>query len=156
MDSDRPAAAEPRPFWPGQFSLWTLLVVMTVWAGVCPFLKHLGLDALTWLLLVVLVYAALVAAVVLVRAVANRAGERDPLSPRVLLSVRSEMEAAVWVDRLRQSGVRAMAVGENTAAFRAEAPGLVKVVVPRHDYDRARTLLDEGSHSDADLSGGPD
>ena len=156
MESDRPTAAEPRPFRPGQFSLWTLLVVMTIWAGVCPFLKHVGLDVLTWLLIVVLVYAAVVAAVVLVRAVAIRAGERDPLSPRVLLSVRSEMEAAFWVDRLRQSGVRAMAVGENTAGFRAEAPGLVKVVVPRHDYDRAKTLLDGGSHSDADLSGGPD
>jgi hypothetical protein len=150
MDSDRPAAAEPRPFRPGQFSLRALLVVMTIWAGVCPFLKYLGLDVLTWLLIVVLIYVALVAAVVLVRAAAMGAGERDPSSPRVLLSVRSEMEAAMWVDRLRQSGVRAMAVGDYSAGFRAEAPGLVKVLVPRHDYDRAKKVFDEASQQEVD------
>jgi hypothetical protein len=155
MENDQPSAAESPPFRPGQFSLRTLLVVMTLWAGVCPFLKYLGLDVLTWLLIVVLVYAALIVAVVLVRAAVSGAGERDPLSPRVLVSVRSEAEAAMLVDRLRQSGVRAMAVGGYSAGFRAEAPGLVKVVVPRDDYHRAKTVL-QSSCSEADLSPGPD
>jgi len=145
MENDRPAAAEPRPFRPGQFSLRAMVVVMTLWALVCPFLKYLGLDVLSWLLIVALVYVALIAAVVLARAAVIGAAERDPLGPRVLLSVRSEAEAAMWVDRLRQDGVRAMAVGDYSAGFRAEAPGLVNVVVPRHEYDRAKTVLDEAT-----------
>lgn len=67
----------------------------------------------------------------------------DAMSPEVLVSVPSEMEAAAIVDALAEHGIRARAVGGYTSGFRAEAPGDVKVVVGRADLARARELLAE-------------
>jgi hypothetical protein len=67
----------------------------------------------------------------------------DPVSPEVLVSVPDEMEAAAIVGALSQHGIRAHTVGGYTSGFRAEAPGMVKVMVGHGDLDRARELLAE-------------
>ena len=67
----------------------------------------------------------------------------DPLSPKVLVSVANEVEAAAVVSALAAHGIRARAVGGYTSGFRAEAPGLVKVVVGQADLARAEKVLVE-------------
>lgn len=53
----------------------------------------------------------------------------DPMSLKALVSVSNEIEASVIIDALADHGIRANAVGGYTACFRAEAPGLVNVLV---------------------------
>jgi hypothetical protein len=65
------------------------------------------------------------------------------MTPEVLVSVPDEMEAAAIVGALGEHGIRAQAVGGYTSGFRAEAPGMVKVIVGRGDLARATELLDE-------------
>lgn len=65
----------------------------------------------------------------------------DPMTPEVLVSVPHETEAAAIVAALGEHGIRAHTVGGYTSGFRAEAPGLVKVVVGRGDLARATELL---------------
>jgi len=73
----------------------------------------------------------------------ERAMAGDPMSPEVLASVPSELEAAAIVDALAAAGIRARAVGGYTAGFRAEAPGDVRVVVGRANLARAEEVLAE-------------
>lgn len=65
----------------------------------------------------------------------------DPMSPEVLVSVPDELEAAAIVGALGEQGIRARTVGGYTSGFRAEAPGMVKVIVGRGDLARAKLLL---------------
>lgn len=67
----------------------------------------------------------------------------DPNRPVVLTAVANEFEAGVIVSRLELSGIKAVAVGEFTANFKAEAPGSVKVLVPFADLERARQVVAE-------------
>jgi hypothetical protein len=67
----------------------------------------------------------------------------DPNSPRVLLSVASDVEAASIVTALDAYDIRATATGGFISGFRAEAPGDVKVIVKAVDLDRARQALAE-------------
>lgn len=67
----------------------------------------------------------------------------DPNGPETLVSVPNEVEAAAIVNALADRGIHAFALGGNTAGFRAEAPGLVDVVVKRVDAAQARKALAE-------------
>ena len=66
----------------------------------------------------------------------------DHLHLEVLASVPSEIEASVIANVLKSQGITAVLTGVNTAMFRAEAPGEVKVMVRREDVDRARQILE--------------
>lgn len=54
-----------------------------------------------------------------------------------------EMSASIVVSVLKDAGIRAMATGEFTAGFRAEAPGMVRIQVFETDADRARQVISE-------------
>lgn len=58
-----------------------------------------------------------------------------------LVGLPNEMEAAIVVDALARCGIRASAVGAASAGFRAEAPGLVSVLVAEDDAARALEVL---------------
>ena len=66
----------------------------------------------------------------------------DPNTPVVAISVPNDIEAAAIVAALGRNGIEAMATGEFTAGFRAEAPGAVQVMVKQADLEQARSLLD--------------
>ena len=59
----------------------------------------------------------------------------------VLVEVATEWEANLIADTLRDHGVDAEAAGALTAGFRAEVPGLVRVIVKESDLARAREVL---------------
>jgi len=124
---------------PWQFSLRSLLILMTLWALVCPWLNE---DVFAAMALFSLVYVVLLVMVVLIREAAATEAH-DPESPVLLVSVPSEAEATVIVDFLGHGGIRATAVGGYTAGFRAEAPGWVTVYVARQHLDQAKALLAE-------------
>ena len=67
----------------------------------------------------------------------------DPTSPRVLVSVPDEFEAAQIVHILAEHGIRATQTGGYTSGFRAEAPGQVSVIVRQADVVRAEKTLAE-------------
>jgi hypothetical protein len=67
----------------------------------------------------------------------------DPNSPDVLLSVSSEIEAAAIVTALAEYDIKAISVGGYTSGFKAEAPGVVAIVVKLADFDRAKQALTE-------------
>ena len=67
----------------------------------------------------------------------------DPNRPEVLLAVSNEVEAVAIVTALAEYGVEAITVGGYTSGFKAEAPGLVAVVVRLADFDRAKQALTE-------------
>jgi hypothetical protein len=73
----------------------------------------------------------------------------DPDQPTVLASVPSDVEAAVIVTLLAANGIEAIVTGEHTAAFRAEAPGLVQVVVRGKDLPVARRVLESSAERTA-------
>ena len=62
----------------------------------------------------------------------------DPQNPVELTSVPNEIEAAAVVAALRSWGIEAVTTGSFTAGFRAEAPGVVHVLVKQEDFDRAQ------------------
>lgn len=66
----------------------------------------------------------------------------DLLHLEVLASVPSEIEASMIANVLEAQGITTALTGVNTAMFRAEAPGEVKVMVRREDADRARQILE--------------
>jgi len=72
----------------------------------------------------------------------------DTLRPVTLTTKVNEFEAGIIVSRLELSGIKAVAVGEFTANFKAEAPGGVKVLVPFADLERARQVLAEAQPLD--------
>jgi hypothetical protein len=59
----------------------------------------------------------------------------------VVARIPSEPEGALIVAHLKNAGIRAELVGALTSAFRAEAPGEVKVIVLEKDAERAFKLL---------------
>ena len=67
----------------------------------------------------------------------------DSIDLQELISVPSEVEAAVIVAALEREGIKAVAAGALTSGFRAEAPGEVQVLVKRSDADRAQQTLRE-------------
>ena len=64
-----------------------------------------------------------------------------PNDPEVLTTVPTEAEAAMVVNFLEAQGIAAMAEGGLTSAFRAEAPGRVRVLVRQSDMARAKAAL---------------
>jgi len=64
-------------------------------------------------------------------------------NPETLMSVPSDLEAAMIVSALAAHEVDATTSGEYTSGFRAEAPGDVKILVRRCDLERARRVLEE-------------
>jgi hypothetical protein len=65
----------------------------------------------------------------------------DPHNPVVLTTVTSDIEAAAIVTALDAHGIKATTTGGYTAGFRAEAPGVISVVVRHADLERARGIL---------------
>ena len=61
----------------------------------------------------------------------------------VLTSAANEFEATAIVSRLDAEGIKATTAGELTSGFRAGAPGFVKILVQRSDFDRAVLVLKE-------------
>ncbi len=62
-------------------------------------------------------------------------------SLEVLVQVPNEIEATLIANDLESEGITSVLTGINTAAFRAEAPGLVSVMVRHDDLDRARQIM---------------
>jgi len=54
-----------------------------------------------------------------------------------------EASASVLVSVLQDEGIRAIATGGYTAGFRAEAPGVIRVLTFEADADRAREIIHE-------------
>jgi len=64
-------------------------------------------------------------------------------SPEKLVAVSSDLEAAMIVSALAAHDLDATTSGEYTSGFRAEAPGLVEVLVRRCDLSKAREVLSQ-------------
>ncbi len=60
----------------------------------------------------------------------------------VLQSVPSEGQANLIAAALERAGIQAAIEGALTAAFRAEAPGEVKIIVRKNDLQKARDALE--------------
>ena len=60
----------------------------------------------------------------------------------VLQSVPSEGQANLIVAALERAGIQAAIEGALTAAFRAEAPGEVKIIVRKNDLEKAKAALE--------------
>ena len=65
----------------------------------------------------------------------------EPLNTVVLMEVASELEASIIVAALRDDDIVAEASGVLTSAFRAEAPGTVKILVRAEDLERAQATV---------------
>lgn len=63
----------------------------------------------------------------------------------VLTRVPDELSALLIVGDLEAQGVPAVVIGGLTAQLRAEAPGLVSVMVRRMDVPRAQALLEQNA-----------
>jgi hypothetical protein len=59
----------------------------------------------------------------------------------VVARVATEPEGALIVAQLKNAGIQAQLVGALTSAFRAEAPGEVKVIVLEEDAKKAVEFL---------------
>ena len=68
---------------------------------------------------------------------------RSPDDLVVLTRVPDELSALLIVGDLESRGVPAVVIGGLTAQLRAEAPGLVSVMVRRMDLPRAQAALEE-------------
>lgn len=80
-----------------------------------------------------------------------------------LVQVASEIEAEAIAAALEDRGIRAEAAGGYTAGFRAEAPGMVRILVRTEDLEKAKAALAEIQKdraeldwSKVDISGDPD
>lgn len=71
----------------------------------------------------------------------------DPLSPVTIVRVPSDVEASAIVTALAAHGIRATTTGSYTAGFRAEAPGMVNVLVRQSDLACARDVLSALVHA---------
>jgi hypothetical protein len=58
-----------------------------------------------------------------------------------LISVPTEMEAGIIVGALEEHEIRAAMAGVTTANFRAEAPGLIDILIAEHDLPGATQVL---------------
>ncbi len=59
-----------------------------------------------------------------------------------LTRVNDEMQASLVVAALQECGIKATATGGFTAGFRAEAPGMVNVVISEKDLAKATKILE--------------
>lgn len=75
----------------------------------------------------------------------------DPGRLEVLRSFQNESEAAPVVAALDAHGIEAKTTGDFTAGFRAEAPGVVSVIVRQEDLDRAKEVLAEIEKEQTDI-----
>lgn len=66
----------------------------------------------------------------------------DPQSPVVVAEAADELQANVILGALEAAGIHAKMVGEFTAGFRAEAPGMVQILVRQEDAEKAKSLLE--------------
>ena len=71
----------------------------------------------------------------------------DLIHLEVLASFPNEIDASLIANALDAEGVTAVMTGVNTASFRAEAPGLVNIMIRREDLDRSRQILVEFQNS---------
>jgi hypothetical protein len=65
----------------------------------------------------------------------------DPKSPKVLISVTSDAEAATIVTALAEHDIEAVTAGGYSLGFLTAAPGDVQVLVSQADFDRAKDAL---------------
>jgi hypothetical protein len=75
----------------------------------------------------------------------------DPNRPEILLAVSTEVEASAIVTALAEYDIEAITVGGYTSGFKAEAPGLVAIVVRLADFDRAKNALAEIHEQQGDI-----
>lgn len=68
-----------------------------------------------------------------------------------LTSVPSDMEASVIVAALSEEGIDATATGGYTAGFKAEAPGVVDVMVAEMDLPVAKNTLAKLMEENAEI-----
>jgi len=80
-----------------------------------------------------------------------------------LVQVATEIEAEAIAAALEEHGIRAETAGGYTAGFRAEAPGMVRILVRSEDLAKARVALEqiqkdraESDWSKVDISGKED
>lgn len=76
--------------------------------------------------------------------------------PVVVGEYPTEFEASLVKNMLSMEGVPSELVGAMTAGFRAETPGMVKVLVPGSFAELAREIIaaqEEGSQDDEELGG---
>ncbi len=67
---------------------------------------------------------------------------QDKSDPTIVLAlVPHEWQATMIANALRDRGFNAQITGETTAGFRAEAPGMVRVIVPESQFEDARAAL---------------
>lgn len=77
--------------------------------------------------------------------------ELDPDGPAVLAEVENEFQANVIIGELKSHGINASTTGNFTAGFRAEAPGLIQIVVSNKDFVAATKALEQIRQSDAEI-----
>ncbi len=70
--------------------------------------------------------------------------------PIVIGAYQSEFEANIVQNMLRNEGIPCEVSGGMLGGMRAEAPGLVEVLVPADFEDRARALLQKHEDAGAD------
>ena len=106
-----------------QFSLRTLLIIITVSAALLGLLKSFGMLSPTYIIastfLVVMVCVA---------------HTFDPLSPRPLAFFASKLKAEARVKVLAAEGIRAAVVTDSAFGFRAKSPDRGQIVI---DYNSA-------------------
>lgn len=72
----------------------------------------------------------------------------DPNNPEILTSVTSDIEAAAIVAALAAQGIEASTTGGFTAGFRAEAPGVINVIVRQRDLVGALQIFNHLKEAD--------
>mgnify|MGYP006218583951 CR=1 FL=1 len=70
----------------------------------------------------------------------------DHSEPITLAAFPDEMYAQMLVDALSDQGIMAEVAGGITGGFRAEAPGMVKVLIRASDKQRAEAYFVEWEH----------
>jgi len=71
------------------------------------------------------------------------ASDLDQANLVTVVKRQCEASASVLVSVLQEEGIRAVATGGYTAGFRAEAPGVVRVLTFEADAERARDIISE-------------
>ncbi len=75
---------------------------------------------------------------------------REHENPVIAAEVRNEVEATLIIAALGDAGIPATSSGQLTAAFRAEAPGMIRVLVRARDAERAKAVVEEWRGERAD------
>ncbi len=77
---------------------------------------------------------------------------QDKPDPTVVLAlVPNEWQATLIANALRDRGINAQVTGATTAGFRAEAPGMVRVIVSKSQLEDARAALAEHRDQVSDI-----